>query len=167
MTLRERFLAGTVLILTILMAAFWAVSPRIKEMNRLVHQKETLQKSLQYPEALGLSAPKSGSPAKEVEGESAPVSAILSDLVRLVKSHRLDLSSIKPTPPEDKGDYVEYKIGIDLEGRYRDMVEFLEDLEQQPLWMMISDVRIEENVEKVPGIAAHLSAVVLQEKAKK
>ncbi len=142
-------------------------APRLQEMKVLGQQKEGLQTEIAELQARpgvipGLSA------VGPAAGGGAPLQGSLfggfETLERLAERHRLDLVSVKMAPPEDQGSYTAYLAGIDLVGRYRNIVELLEALERLPGWIQVRGFRIEENLEAAPRVEAHLEAVILDEK---
>jgi Tfp pilus assembly protein PilO len=82
----------------------------------------------------------------------------------LIQKHRVELLSLKPVLTGDKGSYQEYHVGLDLQGKYKNYVEFMDHVEKMPSWTRVQDIHIAENESDRTKVDIHMEVVVFHEK---
>lgn len=164
LTLREQVIAGGIAILIVGVLLSKLLWPLMKEYQALQHEHQSLLKALSdlksQPQAL---APQSPFSAEDFLRGGALTRTYVG-LTRLAKSHQLELTAVKPGTAEDKNLFMSYPVELDLQGRYRDLVDFLDILDQAPLWLLVEEVRIEVIGDRAPQVMAHMRTVILGEK---
>lgn len=164
---RERIMAvvSVIVVLGVLFVVICA--PRYKEL-KMLHQKETeLRNTIrQLQTQMGITPhlPSAGSETESVRKPKASLPALLEEMTLLIQKHRVELLSLKPVLTGDKGSYQEYHVGLDLQGKYKNYVEFMDHVEKMPSWTRVQDIHIAENESDRTKVDIHMEVVVFHEK---
>ena len=103
---------------------------KAREVHGLAGQVTTLEKEMA---SLQLSAASRG--VKTEDLGTLSVASLLEDLTQLGRRHLIEMTSIQPGEPQTKEGRIEQAIRLETEGKYRDIGEYLAELEvfQKPV----------------------------------
>ncbi len=87
------------------------------------------------------------------------LSSLLEEMTRLARQRRVEFVSIRPEAIEDRGNYLELSLRIDVKSRFREMGDYLLMLENLPRAIRVKEVKVETNASISPDILAHLQAL--------
>jgi Tfp pilus assembly protein PilO len=87
------------------------------------------------------------------------LSSLLEEMTRLARLRRVEVISIRPEAIEDRGNYLELSLRIDVKSRFRELGDYLLMLENLPRAIRIKEVKMETNASIGPDILAHLQAL--------
>ncbi len=89
----------------------------------------------------------------EVPGESA-----LMDTILTAADRRGNIENVRIDPPSDQEDFSEIPLEFSYSGRYRGLVEFLDNLQRDRRIVRIDSVTVSEGGEGFPNIRADITA---------
>jgi len=87
------------------------------------------------------------------------LSSLLEEMTRLARMQRVEFISIRPEAIEDRGNYLQLSLRIDMKSRFREMGDYLLMLENLPRAIRVKEVKVETNAGINPDILAHLQAL--------
>jgi len=87
------------------------------------------------------------------------LSSLLEEMTRLARLRQVEFVSIRPEAIEDRGNYLELLLRIDVKSRFREMGDYLLMLENLPRAIRVKDVKVETNSNISPDVLAHLQAL--------
>jgi Tfp pilus assembly protein PilO len=164
---RERMMA-LVTVIVVLGVLFVAIcAPRYKELKMLQQKETELRNTIrQLQTQMGMTPllPSAGNETESVGKSEASLPTLLEEMTLLIQKHRVELLSLKPVLSGDKGSYQEYHVGIDLQGKYRNFVEFMDHVERMPRWTHVQDIHIKEDETDRTKVDIHMEVVVFHEK---
>lgn len=87
------------------------------------------------------------------------LSSLLEEMTRLARLRQVEFVSIRPEAIEDRGNYSELSLRIDVKSRFREMGDYLLMLENLPRAIRVKEVKVETNASISPDILAHLQVL--------
>lgn len=87
------------------------------------------------------------------------LSSLLEEMTRLARLRRVEFVSIRPETIEDRGNYLELSLRIDVKSRFREMGDYLLMLENLPRAIRVREVKVETNATISPDVLAHLQVL--------
>lgn len=96
--------------------------------------------------------------------EQKSLSLLLDEVSRLASESGLEIISIKPEPPEDKGRFIKFSIRLKADLTYHRLGSFLSKFESSKKFIKIENIqlrRVEEAQEEKMGKAFKVSADIL------
>jgi Tfp pilus assembly protein PilO len=131
------------------------------EIAKLSIQLPEMQKKAEVFRSIQKAGTAGGSTAKigDLMPGGSRLSSLLEEMTRLARLQQVEVISIRPESIEDKGNYLELSIRIDLKSRFREMGDYLLMLENLPRAIRVKEVKVETNASIGPDILAHLQAL--------
>jgi Tfp pilus assembly protein PilO len=125
------------------------------QLPELKKKAEELQLIRQKAEATGAFSSRIGN----LMPEGSRLSSLLEEITRLARQRRVEFVSIRPEAVEDKGNYLELSLRIDIKSRFREMGDYLLMLENIPRALRIKEVKVETNATTSPDVLTHLQVL--------
>ena len=130
------------------------------EIEKLSKQLPEMQKKAEEVRSIQKSG-RAGEPSSRT-GDLMPggskLSSLLEEMTRLARLRRVEVVSIRPEAIEDRGNYLELSIRIDVKSRFKEMGGYLLMLENLPRAIRVKEVKVETNASIGPNILGHLQA---------
>jgi len=176
LTLRERVILSITVVVAFVVVTSYLFLPKWKqsqeagtqiqlaqaEIARLSAQLPELKKKSEELRAVGPKAQATSAISSRI-GDlmtgGSRLSSLLEEMTSLARMRHVEFVSIRPEAVEDKGNYLELSLRLDLKSRFREMGDYLLMLENLPRALRIKDVKVETNPSISPDVLTHLQVL--------
>jgi len=107
----------------------------------LLRQNEIDQASARQVEAKARAS--LAAQTQEQLSQRGKLSALVAELMRIAKEENIQVVSIKPGEPQDQGGYVELSMTLDIRGQFRNLGEYLHQVQHLQHMVLVGRVHME------------------------